>query len=171
MQQVRSLILGQGTFGLEAQRHRIAQRAINVLERGALQCDVEIQAALPIPSRADAWQCKVRRGASRPSVINSIISSGPLLPSQRVTGKHTDNIETVICVCEGVITNNHINLFYSDEDAGWIADISGHFACSAFGDYAGRGVARGFNRPGDLARSCAGAWQAHSRAAISAHDL
>ena len=27
----------------------------------------------------------------------------------------------------------HINLFYSDEDAGWIADIPDLTACSAFG--------------------------------------
>jgi predicted RNase H-like HicB family nuclease len=28
----------------------------------------------------------------------------------------------------------HINLFYSDEDGGWIADIPDLLACSAFGE-------------------------------------
>jgi predicted RNase H-like HicB family nuclease len=32
-----------------------------------------------------------------------------------------------------VSTDYHINVFYSDEDGGWIADIPDLFACSAFG--------------------------------------
>ena len=32
------------------------------------------------------------------------------------------------------MTDYHINLFYSDEDEGWIADIPDLEACSAFGD-------------------------------------
>ena len=28
----------------------------------------------------------------------------------------------------------HINLFYSDEDGGWIADVPDLVACSAFGE-------------------------------------
>ena len=32
--------------------------------------------------------------------------------------------------------NYQINVFYSDEDAGWIADIPDLEACSAFGDTA-----------------------------------
>jgi predicted RNase H-like HicB family nuclease len=31
------------------------------------------------------------------------------------------------------MTDYHINLFYSDEDGGWIADNPDLFACSAFG--------------------------------------
>lgn len=30
----------------------------------------------------------------------------------------------------------HVNVFYSDEDEGYIADISDLFACSAFGETA-----------------------------------
>ena len=32
------------------------------------------------------------------------------------------------------MTEYHINLFYSDEDEGWIADIPDLVACSAFGE-------------------------------------
>ena len=32
------------------------------------------------------------------------------------------------------MTDYHINVFFSDEDAGWIADIPDLEACSAFGE-------------------------------------
>ena len=45
----------------------------------------------------------------------------------------------------------HINIFYSDEDAGYIADIPDLEACSAFGETPEGGPAPGENRKGCLA--------------------
>lgn len=39
------------------------------------------------------------------------------------------------------MTDYHINVFYSDEDGGYIADIPDLEACSAFGDSAEQAVA------------------------------
>lgn len=39
------------------------------------------------------------------------------------------------------MTNYHINVFYSAEDAGWIADIPDLRYCSAFGDTPGEALA------------------------------
>jgi predicted RNase H-like HicB family nuclease len=39
------------------------------------------------------------------------------------------------------MTDYHINIFFSDEDEGWIADIPDLEACSAFGDTPGEALA------------------------------
>jgi predicted RNase H-like HicB family nuclease len=39
------------------------------------------------------------------------------------------------------MTDYHINVFYSAEDAGWIADIPDLGYCSAFGDTPGEALA------------------------------
>ena len=39
------------------------------------------------------------------------------------------------------MTDYHINIFYSDEDGGYIADIPDLVACSAFGDTAEEALA------------------------------
>ncbi len=40
---------------------------------------------------------------------------------------------TVRPAAEGPVSDYHINIFYSDEDGGYIADIPDLDACSAFG--------------------------------------
>ncbi len=39
------------------------------------------------------------------------------------------------------MSDHHINVFYSDEDECWVADIPDLGMCSAFGDTAGEAVA------------------------------
>lgn len=43
------------------------------------------------------------------------------------------SVHNTLHIGERIVTDYHINIFYSDEDGGYIADIPDLAACSAFG--------------------------------------
>lgn len=69
------------------------------------------------------------------------------------------------------MSDYHINIFYSDEDAAYVADIPDLDSCSATGRTPEEGLAAGRGRQGSLAGDCARRWPAGSAAAISSGDL
>ena len=65
------------------------------------------------------------------------------------------------------MSDYHINVFYSDEDGGYIADVPDLESCSAFGATPRRRWRDGARQEGVVGRRT-GCRTAHSRAAVSA---
>ena len=65
----------------------------------------------------------------------------------------------------------HINIFYSDEDEGYIADIPGLSHCSAFGKTPGEALSEALKAKNVWIESVRNTWKTYSRTSLSACNL